>query len=149
MTDRSKLLALAEAVEKLSGPDRRLDCLIENELGLARFVEDRPAPFGGGWLDKRVDPKPYTASLDSAMTLVPEGWAIDRISMWPATPEGADNVTAAQSSVSMVGTSIERFGKRMVWGHGGSKDGKAEAKATTPALALTAACLRAQAEDLS
>lgn len=65
----SELEALAERVEQAEGPSRELDCWIENRLGLARFEPDRPAPFGEGWLDKRVEPKPYTASLDAAMTL--------------------------------------------------------------------------------
>jgi len=38
----------------------------------------------------------------------------------------------------MVGTSLERFGRRMIWGHGG-KDGRVSADGCTPSLALTAA----------
>lgn len=80
MTRRDELLALADRCEAASGADKDIDCWIENHLGLARFEPDRPSPIGGGWLDKRIEPKPYTASLDAAMTLVPEGydWIVGR-----------------------------------------------------------------------
>lgn len=66
----TELIARLEAAEE---PSRELDCWIENNLGLARFKPDRPSPIGEGWLEKRVEPKPYTSSLDAAMTLVPKG----------------------------------------------------------------------------
>ena len=87
----------------------------------------------------------FTTSVDAAMTLVPEGWAVERLSIWPASPEEADNQTPAKASVDMVGTSIERYGRRRIWGHSGN-DGRVSADAATPALALTAACLRALAQ---
>ncbi|QQN73922.1 hypothetical protein [Croceicoccus sp. YJ47] len=66
-----ELIALAERVEALDGPDTSVDCWIENHLGLARFEHDRPDPYSDSWVERRVTPKPYTASLDAAMTLVP------------------------------------------------------------------------------
>lgn len=80
MTDKNELLALADRVEALKAPDEHIDWLIENALGLARFELDRPDPRSEGWLDKRVKPKPYTASLDAAMTLVPDeyDWILGR-----------------------------------------------------------------------
>jgi len=48
------LLALAERVEQASGADASLDSRIQRCIGASLF-------------------KPYTASLDAALTLVPEG----------------------------------------------------------------------------
>lgn len=79
MTRRDELLALADRCEAASGADKDIDCWIENHLGLARFEPDRPSPIGGGWLDKRIEPKPYTASLDVAFSLRPKGavWKVE------------------------------------------------------------------------
>jgi len=131
MTD---LMELASRVEAAEGPDRELD----NDI--ARWLMRDLNWHSSDCLGR------YTASIDDAMTLVPEGWAIDKISMWPASPEGASNATEPQSSVSMVGTSLGRYGRRIIWGHSG-KDGRVEATSSTPARALTAACLRARAHQ--
>lgn len=131
MTD---LMELASRVEAGEGPDRELDKAIATALGYGRWYAAWHPSWG------------YTASLDAAMTLVPEGWAIDKISMWPAAPEGASNTTSPQSHVHMVGTSLDRMGRKMVWGHSG-KDGRVEATSSIPAKALTAACLRARAHQ--
>lgn len=158
-------LALAERVEGLNGPDREVDAEIVCALDrrpdwllfshgvlwvdrsarypVVRFCDERMSKNAG---NPSVDEVPhFTVSLDAAMTLVPEGWAVERVSYWPATPEGASNVTASQSSATLVGTSLSRFGRKMVWGHS-SKDGRVNATSATPALALTAAALRAHAE---
>lgn len=111
MTDRSKLLALAEAVEKLeSGGSFAVETDIAYALNL---------PFEGL-------AKPYTFSLDAAVSLVPMGWG------WMQ----AINPDKPHSSAATV--------------YGMADDEReATAFATTPALALTAASLRAQAEALS
>ena len=118
-----ELLALADRCEKATGPDRDIDCWIENRLDLAKFVPDRPAPHGGGWLDKRVEPKPYTASLDAAMTLVPEGcfWSMPGLvqPLWDARINHHDGLICLPLSQPCA----------------------------TPALALCAAALRAQATN--
>ena len=67
------LLELAERCEAATGPDRSLDTLIENALGIAKFERVPRSGFGGAEYE-RVTPKPYTASLDAALTLVPVGW---------------------------------------------------------------------------
>ena len=133
MADAEKLLALAERVERAVQPDREIDCLIrcalsgrpnwralnmgdgfgwgifyETTAGHARFFSDVPM---------------YTASLDAAMTLVPDRWSsgyTDR----RATVEGS-KVNAQLWQVA----------------EGSTVNGYAD----TPALALTAACLRARA----
>jgi hypothetical protein len=74
MVDATVMRELAERVEALTGPDREVDCRVW-------------AAFNGGGFDTFVAVVPnfhdwrapyYTASIDAAMTLVPEGreWAI-------------------------------------------------------------------------
>jgi len=128
MTTRETLLALAERCEKAAGPDHRLDVLIENALGLAKFKRF-PDTLIGDSDYIRCDIKPLTASLDAAMTLVPDGHEF--------------------------GFQVKRYHDGAgcevgVWREG--DDGRSwsvDAEAATPALALTAACLRARAEALS
>lgn len=73
------LLALAERVEKAAGPDRELEVVIHEA------VTTFPARRAGvGWPDENALVVPafpgwvllpaYTASLDAAMSLLPEGW---------------------------------------------------------------------------
>ena len=127
MTSRTELLALAERVETAEGPDRRVDCLIENALGLAKFERDPRVIFGDADYD-RVPPKTYTASIDAAITLVPEGkerWPqIEYISPNPHNKSDGHRV-------------------RLWLGGRASVRGKSMASF---ALALTAAALRAHAE---
>lgn len=73
MTRKDELRALADRVEALTEPDRQIDCKIENALGLAVFDRDPRIIYGDADYSRR-EPKPFTASLDAAMTLVPEGW---------------------------------------------------------------------------
>ena len=54
----AEMLALADRCEKASGPDRDLERLIWSAVGSPAI---RPIPV-------------YTASLDAAMSLVPDGW---------------------------------------------------------------------------
>lgn len=168
MADTQDLLRLADEVTAATGPDRELDCMIwaaVNGLAVVWTGGDDHILIIDGHVIGSIDPgkhsrnfgcnrretgpgsiPAYTASLDAAMSLVPEGWAVEGMTWWPASPEGASNVSTEQSSVRMVGTSIERMGRRMIWGHGG-KDGRVEASAATPALALCAAALKARAHS--
>jgi hypothetical protein len=81
MTDPITLLALAERCEQAAGPDKELDqditkLLVPNNArhihrsrrGWSFFVSD--SGKGIEWLENQ----PYTASLDAAIALVPEGW---------------------------------------------------------------------------
>lgn len=111
MTNAETLLSLAERVEAASGADRELDGAIHIVL----YGEP------GDKIDWSFAAlvSPYTASLDAAMSLVPEGYdlTIDRRQGYSEAAVYADwNMRA---------------------------DG--QAKATTPALALLAAALRAHA----
>jgi hypothetical protein len=117
MTD---LEQLALRCEGASGPDRELDALIfASTLDLTNTriasIEDWAAEaVRGKWNWPR-----YTASIDAAMTLVPEGW-----------------VTFLASE--------DRHSRRWKW-HLRCAGVNAEARSVPPALALTAAALRARA----
>lgn len=87
--DTQDLLRLADEVEKATGPDRRLDASIASLVRLEK-VPHWARTWSGPWKPTEVGsvvlmqidgtPGPhfmareYTASLDAAMTLVPEGW---------------------------------------------------------------------------
>lgn len=122
ITDKARLLELADAVERASGPDQRLDCLIENAAGLAKFERDPRVGFGDADYN-RVSPKPFTASLDAAMTLV-EGHAV-LITLSEIKGDGMPHCVLGNTGTS------ELF----------------EAVADTMPLALTAAALRALASQ--
>lgn len=122
--DRETLLALAERCEKASGADRELDCRIWST-------------FNGGGFDTYRTVVPdlrqwraayYTASLDAALTLAPEGWA------WTL----GQNVHHRHWQASI--NALDDDGAPYSVAHGGTGNVH-----TTPALALTAAALRARA----
>lgn len=137
----SELLRLAERVEAATAPDRELDARIAvaiysdsghadpRDNTHARFPSpsDECAP-GTYWISafsglslRTADP--FTASLDAAMTLVPEGWD------WSAGTLG--NGKGGHSFMRPAGRHYPRV----------------EVDAATPALALTAASLRARAHE--
>jgi len=72
----------------------------------------------------------------AAITLVPEGW-VRGFEEWPHPDKGP--ITRAW----LKETSISRIGGDTIWGHS-SDDQHIEGKASTPALALAAACVRAK-----
>lgn len=123
MTARETLLALAARCEAATGADRELDIRIGWELD------------GEGYSDADVQyvvenkhaaaVTPYTASLDAAMTLVPEGryWSV------------CNESQLAGKAEAEVGHH-EKHGMALV------------AWCATPALALCAAALSARAESL-
>jgi hypothetical protein len=129
MTDTTKL---AERIEALEGPCREMDAEIFKAVGAplpkAAFgmdIELQPDPNSAsgfvmpvGELQVRYECPQYTASLDAAMTLVPEGWN------WLV---GTDAGVGFQSALLR---------------HG--EEAPIEAIAATPALALCAAAIRAQ-----
>lgn len=113
---RETLLALADRVEALAGPDREVDYAIF----VATADKDRP----NYW--HPIDAHQFTGSIDAAMTLVPEG-------CWAEGSLGSHDSARASLEVHAPMT----------------YDPLGSATAATPALALTAASLRARAEALS
>lgn len=123
----SILNALADRVEAAEGPEREIDSAIYEAIG----IDETRCKW---WckMDGRTDltrarfiaahAPQFTASIDAAMTLVPDGWAFGLSS--DLIEDGAVAGLMRKSPHSA-----------------------GDAKATTPALALTAAALRAQAID--
>ena len=128
MTNPATLLALADRCEQAAGPDRELDqditkLLVPNNArhiyrsrrGWSFFVSD--SGKGIEWLENQ----PYTASLDAAVTLVPEGCGYDF---------GKNLLGYAWGGITM------------------PDHNEVETSAATLALALCAAALRARAAML-
>jgi hypothetical protein len=115
MTGRADLLALAARVEAAKGVDRELDRRIDH----IRWPVPQPAFHLELSLRDRWDVPAFTASLDAAASLVPDGMC------W--------SVTRKESGLCVA----------CVW-RGPAMCSKAM---PTPALALTAAALRAMAEE--
>lgn len=142
MTDRAALLMdLADRVEKASGPDRELDFAIFRALH-PEYAGPEWKEFGGGLRhamdssDMRCLPPPnvtpsrWTASLEAALSLVPEGWA------WAVYGGAREEIVATAYRVPN--------GGRLPW-----PDWVTDICAATPALALCAAALRALASGAS
>jgi hypothetical protein len=130
-------MKLSERVEALTGPDRKVDAEIAIAInhqvypgyGTSDFVrvnlvrETHAADLANlarhqqnVWYEGLLK---YTASLDAAMTLVPEGWVIGIMSWWPCS----DSATVHMDNKAKL---------------------KACSGATSLPVALTAACLRAR-----
>jgi len=134
MAKRDELLAMAERCEKAEGADREIDEIIAAALSDAvREVQSdgRSAYYhrsGSPWMCVAVPNPGYTASLDAAMTLVPEGWRLANLAEWIGwimREKGAWRVALTGLTPSRSRIEVEH--------------------AATPALALCAAALRARA----
>jgi len=112
-----ELLKLVDRVEALEAPDRGIDWEIHCRDGL-----DGVGMYG--------DHPTYTASIDAAMTLVPEGMRVN-LSEWD-DEEHLRRAGPWQCILSVAGTC-----------HANPFDARCD-HAATPALALTAAALRAR-----
>lgn len=110
------LLTIAERCEAAAGPARDLDA----DIGEAVTGWERPS--GGVW---QTTPH-YTASLGAAMTLVPEGWAVQIVRTANGKRGGANLYLFSDPSTQ-------------------EPSGRQQGSAETPALALCAAALRARA----
>lgn len=120
------LLALAERCEKAEGPDRELDTEIARYFRVTvwkRNDDDTANYETTHWR--------YTESVDSAASLVPEGWR------WMAGHREHPHARAyvENGAPAFVGISSRRNPDRQWY----------EVTAANPALALAAASLRAQA----
>jgi hypothetical protein len=80
MTNSNTVSDLAERCEAATGPDRELDCAIAVALGR---TDEGGSGFHRTFPDdsvfEQVRALLFTASLDAAMTLVPEGWVIGSV----------------------------------------------------------------------
>lgn len=146
MSKDEALRDLIERVEKAEGPDRELDREImlaagyryeERDIG-CRY-EDGTVALDWVYVDNKTDkwrsthPLEFTASIDAAMTLVPEGWRVSKLeddwlsSRWIA--QLSERPTQAQRDAYAKGLTIG-------WN-------TADADGTAPALDLCCASLRA------
>jgi hypothetical protein len=132
---KAELLALAERVEALAADDWRAQRTLAKDLyRQLNVLPDMGRPNGYGWREddsgwwcetgedqrtprQRIDPPRWLTSLDAAITLVPEGWMV---SLDGLRRGGAAVVLFSQDKTIP------------------------PARATAPALALTAAALRAR-----
>jgi len=106
------LLELAELCEKAEGPSYALEQAIGRAVRCPTVV-----------------PPIYTASLDAAMSLVPEGWG------WLVSQPNAKAIASGLLKERTPVLGEVQYGC----------DLRFAVAAATPALALTAACLRARA----
>lgn len=141
--NKDELLALADRCEQARGPERELDARIWCALNGKRYIDHRAVctAYSQETSETQVDftepprrtryvsdshriphAKPWTASLDAAMTLVPEGLAWELV---------------YRARLSNFSASVKTEGAYYM------------CPAATPALALTAACLRAIAARTS
>lgn len=140
---------LIEKLAQAEGPSDELDCRIHlafnPELELMTdtggYRNERPVAYTaatevmsewrGSWADfaSLINTPRYTASIDAALTLVPEGWAIERLSTWPGGLSGC----------RLLGTH-EHKGER--WHN--HKDGEATAEHAHLSIALCIAALSAK-----
>jgi hypothetical protein len=110
---------LIERLEKAEGPDRVLDQDVWHALGLCQ-----PVRINGeiaGCADYHA-PR-FTASLDSALSLVPEGW------LWQVLGHGEHSNALVQAPYDIAGDDLAKF-KATV--------------ASSPAIALVIAALKAR-----
>ena len=131
MSRKDELLALAERVEALTGPDREVDWAVVTAIGKADFyLQYAKAP-----LKYRELVPAYTASLDAAMSLVPEGWRLGSLN------ERAKRVKSySQWKAELWRGKHQTHVRVRGWSRSALTDPKNGA-----ALALTAAALRALA----
>lgn len=102
MTANPSLIELAALVEAAAGPDRELDLAIWRSRPGAPTDAQGRVPLA--WLHC------YTASLDTALTLVPEGWSISmhlsENRQHPVVKLGRSyptNATIAQEAITLPG----------------------------------------------
>lgn len=126
--DEKEVMKLVERVEALSGPSREVDAEIFAILFPPKPPEEDeeqpPAGFGAGFHAASYWGHNYTASLDAALTLVPEG----------------DDICLTMGTGPFVGP----FAR--IWTCDPDREEPFDhtANAATPALALTAAALHAR-----
>lgn len=143
------LLELAAKVEGASGPDREIDAVIHALIVLAEFgtpevdIERCLTVVREPW-DWEDEPHPileYTASLDAAMSLVPEGWRWLVRSSAPNSPDAGKYFARIETP----DFNAYSWGKGEDWIREIESGAEFKALAATPALALCSAALKALA----
>ena len=124
MSEKMGLLELAVRCEAATGADRELDCAIYEALGSPKVSIKRPGTHGD---DVCIWAPFYTASLEAALSTVPDGWR-----WWKA---GYGRTGGSR----MVVTDTDSEGRFTVLGECPCPD-----TVESNALALTAASLRAR-----
>jgi len=144
---KEELLKLAERVEALSGPDREVDARIWCALNGKKYVSHWREYDGPNTRVEYIEPPKrtpfasstvalqWTASLDAAMTLVPKTMSlVDLTLSWePPEPEVFPACSITWYPAAVI--------------HNGKDWHALTASGATPALALTAAALRALAKE--
>jgi hypothetical protein len=83
MSEQNTLKALAERCEQASGPDREINKDILLALGYSwRGMNYWHSDDKRAW-EGSIS---FTASLDTALTLVPEGWAVEMVQALSGSP---------------------------------------------------------------
>ncbi len=118
MSNQNTLQALADRCKQATGPDRELDARI---YILVTGGSAADADYAATAPEVTCMPPLYTASLDAALTLVPDGWAVELVQALSGSPWHA-KLRGGSALVPIIG-----------------------AAAAAPALALCAAALRARA----
>jgi len=113
---------LIQCLEKATGPDRELDNEIYTEVLRTQIIKPGQRPLTS---DREYTPQ-YTASIDAALTLVPEGWRVYQLG------QRADYWCASIFTVK------PHLAPTTSW---------ARVHAATPALALCIAALKAKQDD--
>lgn len=137
-TNREALLGLAERCWKAEGPDRELDRAIAPIIGIR--VVDEGHPLGRCYYDENGHGVPlplFTASIDAAMTLVPDAYRLTSLAEYG---QGLGRLVGKWGCVLVPRNleGLDTFEKQFAT--------MADAKAATPALALCAAALKARAQ---
>lgn len=132
---------LSERVERLEGPDREVDAEIALAKGWVEYKPDWFYPPNLKVTHHRSELPHYTASLDAAMTLVPEGFVLHNLQETPTIVHeehtGWEPLPNWQATLLRQDCAGYRNRKKFMqaFEHGGGN---------TAALALCAAALKAR-----
>lgn len=157
----STLEALAQRCEAMTGPDRRLDAAIgaavralpidgsgwpqlsgwQGEFAATKFEGRIAALDSKGEMSVHWEAREYTASIDDAMLLIPDGWEWLIRSPCKDGPNDRGRHFARLSSADFDSVT---WGKGETWLTEKLAGEEALCWAATPALALCAAALRAR-----
>ena len=140
---RQALLDLAARCEAATGADRELNDAIASEIFTGKHrvrIAGLSDEAGGLWLFTYPNGSigsalRFTASLDAAMSLVPEGW------LWQIGAYARGEVCAPAYYRAVLRRWVRGVDGELSWP-------RVSRTSATPALALTAACLKALAQEI-